>query len=135
MVVASWPSLALCSRVTIPFKNIIAGFGAVVKAILILILCVLVAVGWYFLYTEDQFKELEQVERVEQDLRLDFEAENTPYLITYHLDPARSRGLVGRSADAGHGRRDESASHPRDAGKREDTLARQSAGHPLPPGG
>jgi len=51
----------------------IGDWPAVVKAILILILCVLVAVGWYFLYTEDQFKELERVERVEQDLRLDFE--------------------------------------------------------------
>ena len=54
------------------FSNI-GDWPAVVKAILILILCVLVAVGWYFLYTEDQFKELERVERVEQDLRLDFE--------------------------------------------------------------
>lgn len=51
----------------------IGDWPGIVKAILVLILCALVAVGWYFLYTEDQYKELERVERVEQDLRLDFE--------------------------------------------------------------
>ena len=46
----------------------------VIKAILVLILCALVVVGWYFLYTEAQYEKLEQVQKVEQDLRLDFEA-------------------------------------------------------------
>ncbi len=45
----------------------------IVKGILVLILCALVVVGWYFLYAEDQYKKLAQVKNVEQDLRLDFE--------------------------------------------------------------
>lgn len=51
----------------------IGDWPAAVKAILILILCGMVVAGWYFLYTEDQYKELERVERVEKDLRQDFE--------------------------------------------------------------
>lgn len=54
------------------FSNI-GDWPGVVKAILVLILCGLVGAGWYFLYTEDQYKALEQAEKVEQDLRLDFE--------------------------------------------------------------
>jgi type IV pilus assembly protein PilO len=55
------------------FSNI-GDWPAVVKAVLIIILCALVATAWYFLDTEDQFKQLERVAAVEQDLRQDFEA-------------------------------------------------------------
>lgn len=51
----------------------IGDWPAFIKAILILILAGLLVAGWYFLYAEDQYKELERVERVEQDLRQDFE--------------------------------------------------------------
>ena len=51
----------------------IGDWPAIVKAILVLILSGLLVAGWYFLYAEDQYKELERVERVEQDLRQDFE--------------------------------------------------------------
>jgi type IV pilus assembly protein PilO len=54
------------------FSNI-GDWPAVVKAILVLILCGGLVAGWYFLYTEDQYKQLERVEKVEQDLRQDFE--------------------------------------------------------------
>lgn len=54
------------------FSNI-GDWPMAVKLILIVILCALVGVGWYFLDTEDQYKELERVERIEQDLRTDFE--------------------------------------------------------------
>lgn len=52
----------------------IGDWPAAVKAVLIIILCALVATAWYFLATEDQFKQLERVAAVEQDLRQDFEA-------------------------------------------------------------
>ncbi len=55
------------------FSNI-GDWPAAVKAVLIIILCGLVATAWYFLSTEDQFKQLERVAAVEKDLRLDFEA-------------------------------------------------------------
>lgn len=55
------------------FSNI-GDWPAAVKLILIVILCALVGVGWYFLDTEDQYKRLAQVEAVEKDLRLDFES-------------------------------------------------------------
>jgi type IV pilus assembly protein PilO len=51
----------------------IGDWPGIVKAILVLILCGLVGAGWYFLYTEEQYKRLAQVEQVEQDLRIDFE--------------------------------------------------------------
>lgn len=54
------------------FSNI-GEWPAVVKAILIIILCGLVATAWYFLDTEDQYLQLERVEKTEQDLRQDFE--------------------------------------------------------------
>jgi type IV pilus assembly protein PilO len=54
------------------FSNI-GDWPMAVKLILIVILCALVGVGWYFLDTEDQYKELQRVERIEQDLRADFE--------------------------------------------------------------
>jgi len=54
------------------FSNL-GDWPAVVKAVLVLILCGGLAAGWYFLYTEDQYKQLERVEKVEQDLRQDFE--------------------------------------------------------------
>jgi type IV pilus assembly protein PilO len=52
----------------------IGDWPAAVKAVLIIILCALVATAWYFLATEDQFKQLERVAAVEKDLRQDFEA-------------------------------------------------------------
>ncbi|WP_078121743.1 type IV pilus inner membrane component PilO [Thiosocius teredinicola] len=54
------------------FSNI-GDWPAIVKAILIIIVCALVGVGWYYLDTEAQYVELERVERIEQDLRGEFE--------------------------------------------------------------
>ena len=54
------------------FSNI-GEWPAVIKAILIIILCGLVATAWYFLDTEDQYLQLQRVEKTEQDLRQDFE--------------------------------------------------------------
>lgn len=54
------------------FSNI-GEWPAVVKGILIIILCALVGVGWYYLDTEDQYIELGRVEKIEQDLKQDFE--------------------------------------------------------------
>ena len=54
------------------FSNI-GDWPAVVKGILTLILCALVVTGWYFLNTEQQYKNLERVAKIEQDLRQDFE--------------------------------------------------------------
>jgi type IV pilus assembly protein PilO len=54
------------------FSNI-GDWPAIVKAILVLILCGGLVAGWYFLYAEDQYLQLERVEKVEQDLRQDFE--------------------------------------------------------------
>ena len=51
----------------------IGDWPAVVKLILILILCTLVGVGWYFLDIEKQYLALERTEKIEADLRLDFE--------------------------------------------------------------
>lgn len=44
-----------------------------IKVILIVILCGLLSVGWYFFDIEAQYKELERVERLERDLRDEFE--------------------------------------------------------------
>lgn len=54
------------------FSNV-GDWPAIVKALLVIILCGLVATAWYFLDTEEQYLQLERVEKVEQDLRLDFE--------------------------------------------------------------
>ena len=54
------------------FSNI-GEWPAVIKLLLILILCGGVGTAWYFLDTEDQYLELAKVEKTEQDLRLDFE--------------------------------------------------------------
>ncbi|MGB5201020.1 MAG: type 4a pilus biogenesis protein PilO [Sedimenticolaceae bacterium] len=54
------------------FSNI-GDWPAVIKAILILILAGAVGTAWYFLDTEDQYKELARVEATEKDLRQDFE--------------------------------------------------------------
>ena len=54
------------------FSNI-GDWPAIVKVILILILCGLVGTGWYFLDIEEQYQSLARVEKVEQDLRQDFE--------------------------------------------------------------
>ena len=45
-----------------------------VKAVVVLILCALVGVGWYFYDIEDQYVQLQRVEKTEVDLRADFEA-------------------------------------------------------------
>ena len=55
------------------FSNI-GDWPAVVKLVLILVLCGLVGTAWYFLDTEDQYLQLQRVENAEKDLRLDFEA-------------------------------------------------------------
>ncbi len=54
------------------FSNI-GDWPFVVKIILILILCGGVGTGWYFLDIEKQYQSLAKVEKVEQDLRQDFE--------------------------------------------------------------
>ena len=54
------------------FSNI-GDWPAIVKAVLVLILCALVVTGWYFLYAEDQYKQLARVENTELELRQDFE--------------------------------------------------------------
>ncbi len=54
------------------FSNI-GDWPIAVKAVLILILCGLVGAAWYFLDIEDQYVNLARVEKVEQDLRQDFE--------------------------------------------------------------
>jgi type IV pilus assembly protein PilO len=45
----------------------------IVKAVLIIILCALVVVAWYYLDIEEQYTDLARVEQTEQDLRQDFE--------------------------------------------------------------
>jgi type IV pilus assembly protein PilO len=54
------------------FSNI-GDWPGIVKAILILVLCTLVGVGWYFYDIEGRYEKLAQAERTEQDLRQDFE--------------------------------------------------------------
>lgn len=54
------------------FSNI-GEWPLAVKLILILIVCALLAVGWYYFDVEDQYDDLSKAERVEQDLRQDFE--------------------------------------------------------------
>ncbi len=54
------------------FSNI-GDWPALVKGILILVLAGAVGTAWYFLDTEDQYKELARVEATEKDLRQDFE--------------------------------------------------------------
>ncbi|MDJ0739616.1 MAG: type 4a pilus biogenesis protein PilO [Gammaproteobacteria bacterium] len=51
----------------------VGDWPVIVKLILIIILCALVGVGWYFLDIEEQYLTLERTEKVETDLRLDFE--------------------------------------------------------------
>lgn len=51
----------------------IGDWPVVVKAVIVVILCALVGVAWYFLDIKDQYAALERVERIEQDLRDDFE--------------------------------------------------------------
>jgi len=54
------------------FSNI-GDWPGIVKAILIIILCALVVVAWYYLDIEEQYTDLARVEQTEQDLRQDFE--------------------------------------------------------------
>ena len=51
----------------------IGDWPAAIKLILIVILCAVVGVGWYFLDIEKQYLALERTEKTEVDLRLDFE--------------------------------------------------------------
>lgn len=54
------------------FGNI-GDWPAVIKGILVVLLCVAVGVGWYFLDIKDQYRKLDGVARQEQDLRAEFE--------------------------------------------------------------
>jgi type IV pilus assembly protein PilO len=54
------------------FSNI-GDWPLIVKLILILLLCVGIGVGWYFMDITDQYDALARVERTEKDLRQDFE--------------------------------------------------------------
>jgi len=55
------------------FSNV-GDWPLLVKIILIVLLCALIGVAWYFLDIEKQYVALDRVEKVEQDLRLDFES-------------------------------------------------------------
>lgn len=44
-----------------------------VKLVLVVLLCIGIGVGGYYMFIEDQYKRLDRVEREESDLRLDFE--------------------------------------------------------------
>ena len=55
------------------FSNL-GDWPGIVKAVVVLILCALVGVGWYFYDIEDQYVKLQRVEKTEVDLRADFEA-------------------------------------------------------------
>ncbi|HHH39641.1 MAG TPA: pilus assembly protein PilO [Sedimenticola sp.] len=46
---------------------------APVKAVIVLLLCVAIAVGWYYMDTEDQLKKLKKAEKTELSLRKKFE--------------------------------------------------------------
>ncbi|MCK5091927.1 MAG: type 4a pilus biogenesis protein PilO, partial [Gammaproteobacteria bacterium] len=54
------------------FSNI-GDWPAPAKAILVLILCIMLGVGWYYMDTEDQLIALEKVEKQELKLRKEFE--------------------------------------------------------------
>ncbi|MET0083119.1 MAG: type 4a pilus biogenesis protein PilO [Sedimenticola sp.] len=51
----------------------IGDWPALVKAILVLIICIGIGAGWYYLNTEDQLKALEKVQKQELSLRKEFE--------------------------------------------------------------
>ncbi|MET0092967.1 MAG: type 4a pilus biogenesis protein PilO [Sedimenticola sp.] len=51
----------------------IGDWPALVKVILVLIICAGIGAGWYYLNTEDQLKALKNVERQEVSLRKEFE--------------------------------------------------------------
>ena len=53
--------------------NNIGVWPAPIKAILVLILCIAIGVGWYYYNTEDQLKKLAKVEKTETQLRATFE--------------------------------------------------------------
>jgi type IV pilus assembly protein PilO len=46
---------------------------APIKAVIVLLLCGAIAVGWYYFDTEDQLKKLEKTEKAELNLRKQFE--------------------------------------------------------------
>ncbi len=54
------------------FSNI-GEWPTLVKALVILLLCALIAVGWYFFDIEDQYLQLERHQQTEQELRQQFE--------------------------------------------------------------
>ena len=51
----------------------VGDWPVLIKAILVLILCVAIGAGWYYLNTQDQIVSLEKVEKKEQQLRTTFE--------------------------------------------------------------
>jgi len=51
----------------------IGDWPAVIKGILVLVLCALVGTGWYFYDIEGRYISLQRAENTEKDLRLDFE--------------------------------------------------------------
>lgn len=55
------------------FGNI-GDWPVIVKVLLVLILCALVGVGWYFYDIEGQYLALDRTEKIEVELRQDFEA-------------------------------------------------------------
>ena len=54
------------------FSNI-GEWPGLIKGVIILLLCAAIVVGGYFLLIEDQYRDLDRVERTEQDLRQEFE--------------------------------------------------------------
>lgn len=51
----------------------IGEWPAIAKGLLIVLLCGLLAVGWYYFDVEDQYRALDQAKQTEQDLRKQFE--------------------------------------------------------------
>ncbi len=69
------------------FSNI-GDWPAAIKVILIVILCGGVIAAWYYLDTEDQYKELARVEATEKDLRQEFETKQAKAV---NLDALRAQ--------------------------------------------
>jgi len=51
----------------------VGDWPVLIKAILVLILCIAIGAGWYYLNTQDQIASLKKVEKKEQQLRTTFE--------------------------------------------------------------
>lgn len=78
------------------FSNI-GDWPLIVKLILILLLCVGIGVGWYFMDITDQYDALARVERTEKDLRQDFEVKQAKAanLEAYRTQLAEMRETFG----------------------------------------